>query len=598
MRILCALLCVTAAAFAAAASGSETSDLAAARSVFERNLDAIRHGDRDAYLATYLQSEQLARTGPLGVVTGFDDWSKGVGKGWPELLEPSDIHLVSIQPGLVYGTYRYRVRYSGADEHFGISERLFVKTDQGWRIALTGAVDTPAGTPPPPRVIVGATMIDGRGGRPVAHANIVLRDGKIDCAGPQCAVPENVTTIDGKGLWVTPGLIDAHVHFSQTGWADGRPDSLDLRGTHPYEATEAELKKNPARYARTYVCSGITSVFDVGGYAWTLELEKRFANDTSAPHIVAAGPLLSTLDHWLNLPAERQFMVLNDATAESGVAYLASQGARAVKVWYIVRPPDLTVEASAHAVKIAGDAARAHGLPLIVHATGLAEAKASLRAGASVLVHSVWDQPLDDEFIQLARQNGTILIPTLTVARGYVRMFRAALERKPPTIDDPNHCVDPTTMAKVAETATVDASLVKADALARRDVSTSQLEATMSANLKRLVAAGIPIATGTDAGNPLTLHGPSIYAEMETMQADGMTASQVVTASTLVAARAAGLDKVTGSIEAGKTADLLLLGADPTADVANFRKIRFVARAGVVRTIEEMSAIARAEVAK
>ena len=89
-----------------------------------------------------------------------------------------------------------------------------------------------------------------------------------------------VTTIDAHGMFVTPGLIDAHVHFSQTGWADGRPDALDLRATHPYDKTEADLKANPERYAKSYVCSGVTSVFDVGGYPWTLKLEGRFANDT------------------------------------------------------------------------------------------------------------------------------------------------------------------------------------------------------------------------------------------------------------------------------------------------------------------------------
>src|SRR5581483_8927565 len=95
--------------------------------------------------------------------------------------------------------------------------------------------------------------------------------------------------------------------------------------------------------------------------------------------------------------------------------------------------------------------ARKHNLPLIVHATGLAEAKVALRAGANVLVHSVQDLPVDQEFIDLAKKNGTILIPTLTVVDGYVRMFRGAGDRKAPAVDDPNGCVDRGTLAKVAE---------------------------------------------------------------------------------------------------------------------------------------------------
>jgi imidazolonepropionase-like amidohydrolase len=179
------------------------------------------------------------------------------------------------------------------------------------------------------------------------------------------------------------------------------------------------------------------------------------------------------------------------------------------------------------------------------------------------------------------------------VLRGYVRGAEAILNRTVPVIDDPNKCVDPATMAKVAATATLDPSLVTAERVTRRVNRMNATERIASPNLKRLVDAGIPIATGTDAGNPLTLHGPSIYAEMDAMQAAGMTPMQVIVASTSVAARAMGVSDVTGTIEKGKDADLLLLAADPAKDAANFRKIRFVMRAGVLRGIDELSAMAQ-----
>lgn len=570
-------------------------DLKTARAVFDANISAIRQRDREKYLSLYLNSDRLVRGGPEGFATGFDDFAKQAGSRWPDAIEANDIHLTPVHDGVVYGTYRYRVRY-GAEEHAGISERLFVRTPSGWKIAVTGAIDSPAGTPPSPRAISGATLIDGRGGVPVANANVVIRDGRIDCAGPssQCRIPEGIDVIDGHGLWITPGLVDAHVHFSQTGWADGRPDALDVRATHPYDTVESDLKAHPERFGHSYVCSGVTAVWDVGGYPWTLQLRERFANDTSMPHIAAAGPLMSTLDHWLNLPAERQFIHLKDeAAARSGVSYLASHGASAVKVWYIVRPPDLPLEASVAAVNAAGEEARKHKLPLIVHATGLAEAKVSLRAGANVLVHSVEDLAVDQEFIDLARRNGTIVIPTLTVLDGYVRMYRSVVERKAPAVDDPNGCIDRATLAKAAESATVDRALVDPARRQAREERATRFTRVTRANLKALVDAAIPIATGTDAGNPLTLHGPSIYAEMEAMQASGMTPMQVIASSTAVAARAMGLEKRIGTIEAGKDADLVIAAADPSRDVANFRKLRYVVRAGVVRTIEDLSALAR-----
>jgi imidazolonepropionase-like amidohydrolase len=309
------------------------------------------------------------------------------------------------------------------------------------------------------------------------------------------------------------------------------------------------------------------------------------------PRVAAAGPLLSTLDHWLNLPAERQFILLKDAeTGRAGVRYLAEQGSQAVKVWYIVTD-ELKPEASAPAVQAAGNEARSRNLPLIVHATGLAEAKESLRAGARLLVHSVWDVPVDQEFLDLARQAGAVYCPTLTVGRGYVRMYEGAVQQEAPAIDDPNHCVDPATRARVEESASTPTSVTAAQ-LAARDTRTAEREKVAAANLRAVASAGIPVAMGTDAGNPLTLPGPSVYAEMEAMQQAGLTPMQVLVASTRGGAAAMGRERDFGTVEKGKWADLLVVGGDPTTDVANLRKVRQVVRGGVVRSIAELSALA------
>ena len=98
---------------------------------------------------------------------------------------------------------------------------------------------------------------------------------------------------------------------------------------------------------------------------------------------------------------------------------------------------------------------------------------------------------------------------------------------------------------------------------------------------------------GTDAGNPLTLHGPSIYAEMEAMQAAGLTPMQVLDRLHPRRRHAPwGATKDFGTVEKGKLADLLIVAADPTADIANLRKVRYVVRGGAVRSIEELKALA------
>ena len=578
------------------AVGTEAPDVVEARRLFHSNLDAIAHRDRAAYLACYLQSDTLARTGPTGAELGFSGLEKSAGEGWPDTFEALDLRLVPVRPGVVYGTYRYRVRY-GADEHAGLSERVFLKTPEGWKIAVSTAFDAPAGMPPPPRALVGATLVDGTGGPPLADAVVLIRDGRIDCVGARkaCPIPEDVDTLDLKGQWITPGIIDAHVHFSQTGWADGRPDALDLRDQHPYEKTQADLEAHPERWFRSYLCSGVTAVFDVGGYSWTTAMASGTDANSAAPRVTAAGPLLSTRDHWLNLPADRQFIFLKDEpTARDGVRFLAARGAAAVKVWYIVTP-ERPVEASALAVFAAADEARRLGLPLIVHATGLAEAKMALRAGTRLLVHSVDDLPLDQEFIDLAKAHGTIYCPTLTVFGGYRRMGEAVIARRAPDVDDPNGCVDPATRATLAEVAERDLTAkVTPETVERWRSRSRNAEEIGASNLKRVSEAGIPVAMGTDAGNPLTLHGPSVYAEMEAMQAAGLTAMQVLVASTRGGAQAMGREKDLGTIEKGKWADLLVLSADPTADVAHLRKLRHVVRGGVVRSMEELRAVVAA----
>ena len=173
-------------------------------------------------------------------------------------------------------------------------------------------------------------------------------------------------------------------------------------------------------------------------------------------------------------------------------------------------------------------------------------------------------------------------------------MFEGAIKKQAPKVDDPNGCIDPGTLAKVAETAKTATELT-ADRLAARDKTTTERERTAAMNLKRVSEAGVTIAMGTDAGNPLTLHGPSVYGEMEAMQAAGLTPLQVLTASTRGGAIAMGLDKEIGTVEKGKTADLLIVSGDPAADVANLRKVRYVVRGGVLRSLAELQALATVE---
>ena len=205
-------------------------DLASARRLFEKNLQAIRDKDRDAYLSCYLESERLARTGPTGFELGYAGLAATAGQGWPDHIDAEDLRLTPVRPGRglrhlpLPGALRRRTRSPGS------RSALFLETPQGWKIAVSTAFPALPGVPPPPRALVGATLVDGTGAAPGAGRVVVLRDGKIDCAGPRSACPVAGRDRHGRpaGPLDHPGLIDAHVHFSQTGWADGRPDALDV----------------------------------------------------------------------------------------------------------------------------------------------------------------------------------------------------------------------------------------------------------------------------------------------------------------------------------------------------------------------------------
>src|SRR5437660_5274484 len=472
---------------------------------FRGNVAAIHSRNRATYLSHYLHTPALARVGPDGLRQGYDSFAAGVGASWPDTLIAAQFRIVPVTPDVAYGAYRYRVVDSSGSVR-GVSERVFVRTPEGWKIAVTTAFPTPDATPPP-LAIVGATLLDGTGAAPVRDAVVVTRNGRIACAGARssCSVPSDADTLRAGGKWIVPGMIDTHVHFSQTGWVDGRPDALDLRARYPYETVEAELQRRPERFFRSYLCGGVTSVFDVGGYPWTLDLQTRTARSTTAPRVVAAGPLLSTIDPWLNLPDQRQFIYMADeAAVRQAVRAHKAWGAAAIKVWYIMppQPPDTApLSALVHA---AGDEARKVGLPLIVHATGLWEAKDALRAGARVLVHSVWSGPVDDEFLTLAQRRGTIHVPTLTVPDGYrqvaARRFDGDLQ--------PLACGDPATRSKAFATDTVALAHPAPLSLRQRlgrivrsvapDLGGGRRRDQGALNLKRVFDAGIPIALGTD----------------------------------------------------------------------------------------------------
>jgi len=447
--------------------------------------------------------------------------------------------------------------------------------------------------------LVGATVFDGTGAPPLADGVVVVEGDRLDCVGTaeDCPVPAGARRVELEGRYVTPGLIDAHVHFSQTGWHDGRPDGISAPEVYPYAETAADLRANPERWFRSYLCSGITGVYDVGGHPWTTQLGSRAENDPGAPHVRAAGPLVTWVENdALNLDDDELYTFLpmgDEEEVRRSVAALEEMGARAVKVWYLAPPAERRSELDALVMAI-GKRATEAGLDLIVHATGLREAKVALRAGAVLLVHSVEDRPVDEEFLDLLARNDAVYAPTLVVGRNWTRAYAAVALAEAYKPHDPGGCVDPDTRAKLNDPAVLRPYLPE-DMRSSRAIY-GRLERAgagvplMAANLRRVHASGATVVVATDAGNPLTLHGPSIYQEMEAMQIDaGLDPMEILVAGTRNGAVALGRADELGTLEAGKIADLLILEADPSRDVRAFRSVTHVMRSGHLHEQSELA---------
>lgn len=438
-------------------------------------------------------------------------------------------------------------------------------------------------------VLSGATTFDGNGNT-IEQSVIIIQDGKIAAIGQDLEIPDNAEIVDVSGKFITPGLVDSHVHFAQTGFFDGRPDVVDLRDSLDFDELQADLKNNPNSYYEAYLRSGVTAVYDVGGFRWSIERQATAEDNLNAPHVAAAGPLFAAFPEsrleTFNTENDKQMLHLSDpAFGREKVRLHSDMGSTGVKIWGI----QLADSAFMNALKAVADETEKQGNKLIVHATNLDQAKEALRLGAKVLVHSVQDVEVDDEFISLAQANDVIYSPTITVIRGYLNTFRSLKEIR--VVNDPNNVMDDRAKALV-QSSTEFFSFFPAEVNLEEQMygfeqRIDKMEKVMALNLKKVHEAGIKVAVATDAGNPGTFHGLSIYNEMIAMQDAGVPAEDIVIMATKNGAIAMNRLDDFGTLEQGKHADLIILESDPSSDISNMQSITHVMRGGTLRAVNK-----------
>jgi imidazolonepropionase-like amidohydrolase len=430
--------------------------------------------------------------------------------------------------------------------------------------------------------IVDATIMHVDPNEPAAitlHGTVLIAGDRIKAVGPssKVRVPAGATVIDGKGKWVVPGLIDSHVHFFQSGNLYTRPDAADFNRVMPFAQETARNKARLPETFKVWLASGVTSVADVGGPFWNFEVRDAARKSPAAPRVATTGPLVSMVDRpQLDLGDPPIIKIGSADEARALVRRELEHKPDFIKVWFIHRPAD-DLTAQAAIVKATAETAHAAGVRLAVHATELVVAKAALIAGADYLVHSVADEPVDQEFIDLARGRHILYCPTLFVGMGY----GYALSGTWRATEAEKRLGDPQILAAMDDLARMPKDLIPervARLMSEAKPPTRPIVAMQ--NLVRVRDAGIAIVMGTDAGNIGTLHGPSVFREMELMVAAGLSPLEVLTSATATGARTMGMERELGTIAPGRLADLLILDADPLLDIDNLSQVYRVMKGG------------------
>jgi imidazolonepropionase-like amidohydrolase len=435
----------------------------------------------------------------------------------------------------------------------------------------------------PVRAFTGATLVNP-GRAPVPAAVVLVQDGRITAAGSaaEVPVPAGAEVVAAAGKWIIPGLIDAHVHFFQSGGIYTRPDVLDLRAYRSYEQDQALIRRDLADTFARYLRCGITSAIDMGGPDWNFEVRALAARTALAPRLRVSGPLLTPGPirnfrtgevHFLTTgadPAVRAGLAPDAARAE--VRRQAALGTDFIKIWVSEGATTATQQA------IYEEAARL-GLKVAVHATRLAGATEAVRAGAAILVHSITDQPIPDGLLQEMKRRGVVLIPTLVVERGYAIMTSSRRFRFAPWEFE---LANPEVMGTFFDLLHLPLKLDPARLRTIQEGRAWEPGAVAMDNLRRLIRAGVTVAAGTDAGNPGTFHGASLWTELELMARAGLSPAEVLECATRGGARVLCQEADLGSVAPGRLADFLLLDADPLLDILNVRRLHRVVKGGEV----------------
>jgi imidazolonepropionase-like amidohydrolase len=455
---------------------------------------------------------------------------------------------------------------------------------------------------PSTRVIAGASLIDGTGNAPVTDAVIVIRDGGIVAAGSRAAVtiPAGAAIVDAKGKFVVPGLIDTNVHLSLYGGVNERYETLAK-----YHPRQGEIVLEAAQLQLKY---GVTTVRDSYGVLPPLVAvrDRIAAGQAIGPRILAAGNIVGwggpysisfslIREQGLTLFQEQMNDEVSQGVGEDMVDMSVDEVRAAIRAYLDKGPDFIKFGGTAHftrpafigfspeAQKAIVEEAHARNRVAETHATTADGLRLSIDAGIDLIQHPelLGTRELPEALVRA-------IVDKRIVCSMLVNTITGAAWTK--------HLKDRDEAARKraeAEKKGAAAERTRTAAERRQRAVEDGVELDMRRkNAQRLIAAGAVVTIGTDnywaaapefsrTPKPETQdHGIGTILGIEGLVELGMTPGQAIVAATRNGAIASrGLEQF-GTIQAGKRADLLVLDADPLADVRNLRRISMIYRDG------------------
>jgi imidazolonepropionase-like amidohydrolase len=472
-------------------------------------------------------------------------------------------------------------------------------------LALPGAPGRAGAQSTPPAIaIVGATVIDGNGGVPLADATVVVVGDRIAAVGPRATtrVPAGAREIDGRGRFLTPGFIDTNVHVSLY-------SGLESLVRYQDRFTDLVIE-----HAQLHLKHGITTIRDSYGMLGPLvEARDRITRGGAVgPRLLVAGNIVGWGGPWsFTFTGNRQQNLslfqeqMNDAITRGSGEELMEMEPDSLRVAinrYLDLGPDfikfggtshfggpVMIGFSERSQRVIVEEAHRRGASAETHSTTPEGLRTSLLAGVDLVQHpEVLPGPIADDLVALFRDRGVIcsmLVNTMTGKpwEDYAKRLESERKRKEEAARD--------------TTARIDRE--KTEAELRTEEPDRGMEYRRE-NARRLIQGGCPATIGTDnylgqapefrrtlkPGNQNAGAG-SILA-IEGLVELGMTPGQAIVAATRNGAKAVRLADRLGTLEAGRLADILMLDADPLADIHNIRKLSMVMKDGRVIDIDRL----------